>query len=371
MTPPTWNNVLKGIDWSKASTLQTCVSGIVTNISRDITMNKVQNYINHIAFVVDRSGSMHGLSSQVVKVFDTQIQHLAKRSQELDQETRATVYLFDHENNCLFYDKDVMRLPSLAAHYSPRGNTALIDATMLAIDELGKTAQLHGDHAFLLYVLTDGQENASRTRPDILAKALETLPDNWTVAVLVPNALGVAEAKRFGFSSNNIMQWEATAKGMEEVGVKMRAATDSYMAARATGVRGTKSLFTLDTSSLASRKVSDNLNALPDSRFILAEVTRDSDIRTFVESKVGSYVKGNTYYQLTKKEEVQPYKQVAVQNKVSGRVYTGTEARDLLQLPATTVNVKPESGASKFNIFIQSTSVNRKLIAGTKALILR
>jgi Mg-chelatase subunit ChlD len=56
-------------------------------------MNK--HLINHIVFVVDESGSMQLLSKDVVKVFDSQIQHLAQRSQELDQETRVSVYLFN------------------------------------------------------------------------------------------------------------------------------------------------------------------------------------------------------------------------------------------------------------------------------------
>ena len=329
-----------------------------------------QNYINHIAFVVDRSGSMAGLSDKVVKVFDTQIKHLAKRSQELDQETRASVYLFSDSTSCLFYDKDVMRLPSLQQHYYASGGTALIDGTLQAINELKQTAQLHGDHAFLIYVLTDGEENQSRARSQDLQKALSGLPDNWTVAVLVPDANGEHEAKRFGFSKDNIMQWNTTAKGMEEAGERIKAVTESYMVARSKGVRGTRSLFTIDTSNLASRKVSDNLDALPSSSYYLANVKRDIDIKTFVENEVGTYVKGNTYYQLTKAETIQSYKQVAVQNKISNNVYTGDKARELLGLPNFDTRVKPEDN-SKFNIFVQSTSLNRKLIGGTKALILK
>lgn len=331
---------------------------------------KTQNYINHIAFVVDRSGSMSHLSNKVVQVFDAQIKHLSKRSQELDQETRASVYLFDTSTECLFYDKDVMRLPSLASLYQAGGGTALVDGAMQAINELKQTAQLHGDHAFLIYVLTDGEENSSSTRPSTLQKALADLPDNWTVAVLVPDAQGESEAKRFGFSKDNIMQWSTTEKGMEEVGEKLRTVTDSYMTGRTQGIRGTRSLFKVDTSNLASRKVSDTLDALPANKYYLLDVYRDSDIRSFVEaSPVGQYVTGNTFYQLTKSEKIQSYKKVAVQNKVSGRVYVGDQARDLIGLPAFDAKVKPED-ASKFNIFIQSTSVNRKLVKGTKALVL-
>lgn len=54
----------------------------------------LQHYINHIALVVDKSGSMGPLKDAVVKVFDREIENLKKRSIELNQETRISVYLF-------------------------------------------------------------------------------------------------------------------------------------------------------------------------------------------------------------------------------------------------------------------------------------
>jgi hypothetical protein len=53
-----------------------------------------ENYINHVALVLDASSSMSSHRSTVVKVADEQIKHLARRSTELDQETRVTVYAF-------------------------------------------------------------------------------------------------------------------------------------------------------------------------------------------------------------------------------------------------------------------------------------
>ena len=336
-------------------------------------MKPLNNYINHIVFVVDKSGSMSHLKNDTIRVFDNQISHLSKRSQELDQETRVSVYLFDDNVECVVYDKDVMRLSSLRDLYEIGGNTALRDGTSIAIKELAQTAQLHGDHSFLMYVLTDGQENRSRlTTTEQLKTQLANLADNWTIAVLVPDALGVAEAKRQGFLINNTMTWNTSVQGLDEVGSKIREATDNYMVARTKGIRGTQSLFTkIDTSALASRTVSDKLDAIPADKYLLADVNNDIDITTFATRQVGRYVKGNVYYQLTKTEEVQPQKQVAVQNKISGNIYTGAQARNLLGLPTVKTKVKPDSGSSRFNIFIQSTSVNRKLVKGTKALILK
>lgn len=151
----------------------------------------MNNIINHIVFVVDKSGSMASLRDVVVKVFDKQIKYLAERSRVLDQETRVTVYCFDDTPECIIFDKDVLRLPSLAGLYKTSGRTALIDATLLAIDDLSKTHVKYGDHSFLLYVLTDGEENSSSNSRHSIQTVINSLPDNWTVAVLVPNQTGV------------------------------------------------------------------------------------------------------------------------------------------------------------------------------------
>jgi hypothetical protein len=96
----------------------------------------MKHLINHVAFVVDRSGSMSDLKSKTIEVFDNQIKFLAKRSTELNQETRVSVYLFGSTVENVIFDMDVLRLPSLKELYKIEGMTALIDATIQAISDL-------------------------------------------------------------------------------------------------------------------------------------------------------------------------------------------------------------------------------------------
>ena len=203
-----------------------------------------ENYINHVVLVLDASSSMASHTQSLIKVADAQIAHLAQRSKELDQETRVTVYSFADSAKCLIWDMDVLRLPSIATLYKAHGNTALIDATLLAIQDLSMTPEKYGDHSFLVFVLTDGEENRSKSRPTTLATSLTQLADHWTTAVLVPNATGVHEAKKFGFPADNIAVWDTTTKrGLEEAVERISVATDQYMFLRTQGVRGTRSLF--------------------------------------------------------------------------------------------------------------------------------
>lgn len=331
----------------------------------------LNNYINHVIFVLDMSGSMINVRESVIKAVDDQVAYLAQRSRELDQETRVSVFVFNTDFACLVYDKDVLRLPSLRETYRPAGQTALIDAVMLALADMSVTPIKYGQHAFLVYVLTDGQENASRTyTARNLGEALAHLYENWTLACLVPDQTGVFEAKKFGFPADNIAVWDATSRlGVERASTMIRDATETYLTGRASGVVGTRNLFKLKSTNLNEQVVAANLTRLPPSSYRIFAVPRDATISDFVEAALGTYVRGHAYYQITKPETVQVYKQVCVQNRSSGAVYGGAEARHLLGLPDFEVKVTPGDW-SQYDIFVQSTSMNRKLIAGTSLLVL-
>lgn len=332
-----------------------------------------QNYINHVVFAIDASGSMGRHSRSVVKVADDLVAHLAQRSKELDQETRVTVYTFNSTPQCLIYDMDVLRLPSIASLYKVGGNTALVDASLLALEDLALTPEKYGDHAFLVYVLTDGEENASRRRGSQLTIAINQLAENWTVAALVPNASGKFEAKKFGFPTDNIAVWDTTSeRGAEDAGQIIRAATDSYMVARASGTRSTRTLFSTGAAAVNKATIASvGLKPLSSKQYVLIPVIRDTPIKEFVEEArgPGSYRAGQTYYPLTKRETIQANKDVVVVEIQTARVYAGDGVRNLIGLPDVEVRVSPDFNP-EYRIYVQSTSTNRKLIAGTKVMVL-
>lgn len=331
-----------------------------------------ENYINHVVLVLDASSSMTRHSRELIRVADGQVKYLATRSQELDQETRVSVYSFNDTVQCLIYDKDVLRLPSISSLYRPRGMTALVDATIKSLEDLSQTATLYGDHAFLAFVLTDGMENKSRNRPTALANQLNSLPENWTVACLVPDQRSVFETKSFGFPADNIAVWDVnSAAGISEVGETIRRATDNFMEARTRGVRGTRSLFSTGLDAVNKQTVRSTLSALQSGSYDILPVHRDSPIKEYVMSRGLRYTIGKGFYQLTKTESIQPQKQVAIREKSTGLVYWGDAARDLLGLPRDIdVRVKPDINP-EYDVFVQSTSVNRKLLRNTDLLVLQ
>ncbi|MGW3497094.1 VWA domain-containing protein [Streptomyces sp. NPDC001020] len=345
-------------------------------------MSGSQNYINHVALVLDASSSMSHLSRKVVEVADQQIAYLARRSRELDQETRVTVYVFADKVECVIYDKDVLRMPSLKQLYRVGGMTALLAAALKSQRELAQTAQLYGDHSFLTFILTDGQENASHRGPDVatsdprelvkaVAEMTKTQEDNWTLAVLVPDQVGKREAMQCGFPKDNIAIWDATStQGLEEAGQVIQQATEKFMVGRAQGIRGSRAVFSTGAEAVNKDTIkAAGLTPVNPSTYELLPVTRDAAIRDWVIECGHTYRTGGAFYQLSKSEQVQARKRIAVLEKKTDRVYTGPEARALLGLPDVEVRVKPEHN-DDFTIFVQSTSVNRKLVPNTRVLLM-
>jgi hypothetical protein len=327
------------------------------------------NYINHFVIVIDRSTSMIRHQRAVEQVVDNQVAYWAERSKHWEQETRVTVYTFSDQGSteCLIYDMDVLRVPTIKGRYQPGGMTALLDATCQAIDELMETPTRYGDHAFVVYAVTDGQENDSRLRPFDLDVRIMNHQADLTVGVFVPDQRGLLDAQKAGFPKGNTEIWDTTsATGFEEVGRRMTESTERFFEGRTRGVRSYASgLFQVNA--VSASQVVSSLGSLDPGSYSMFEVGAACPIRDFVEEHTGRYVMGRAYYELVKSETIQPQKEVAF--VVDGRVYTGRAARDLLGLPDYHVKVQPNHAGG--TVFVQSTSVNRKLVRGQRLLVLR
>lgn len=360
--------------------------------------SSLSNNINHVTVLLDASSSMRGLTSQVVKVTDSQIASLAERSKFHDQETRISLYTYTHhgygpEIKCLIWDKDVLRMPSISGLYHPDGWTPLADAMFCAIGDARKIPQMHGNHTHLLYLFTDGFEN--RSKPDHVAglpalmREVEKL-GNWTIAAFAPGIISKNHMiSQLGFHKDNIMIWDPVAEhGMEEAGEAMAASLDSYMGQRSRGMRSTTSLFSLKTPDIS--QVVGALTPMTEGSYFFEQVTRErldqitcgrtgGRIDEFMQLTSGKpyTADGRTHYEMVKRERIQPYKRIAVavpdHRKRMVAVYTGANARQLLGLPADTeVRVSPGRWKVKgYKVYIGTTSLNRQLPEGTSVLVMR
>jgi hypothetical protein len=347
------------------------------------TGTSTPNLINHFAALIDASWSMNVHADAVVQAWDNYVRFLAQLSQEQDQETRVTLYTFSGygRQRCLFYDKDVLRLPSIQGLYKPGGNTALIDCAMLGVSDLEKTATLYGEHAFNLTLLSDGLENDSHDHggryeaPKRLAARIGGLPENWTTTAFGPNSYATVQLRACGFPEGNIAVWDTSSSaGMSQVGEVMRTSAASFMQGRKEGVHGWNKgagsqrggLFKVREFSAA--EVKGAATPLTEGSYYFVEHPLSAD-RERIDALVTPYVVGRAYYEFTKAEDIQGGKAIAVET--GGKVYSGPAARAVLGLPSDhTVHVRPNQQAG-CTIFIQSTAYNRKILPGTRVLVLR
>lgn len=376
-------------------------------------MSTKQNYINHITLLLDASGSMDHLKHKVVKVTDELVAFLAKKSREDNEETRISVYSFADTTECHIWDMDVFRLPSMKGLYRIQGMTAMADAVHLALDDTDMVPEKYGDHDFMYYLLTDGFENASRTRDgkrpafgrtpvevlqEEMRKRFAALPNNRTMLGLAPDDRSAKQLYDFGFAKGNVALWDAsTEAGLEQAVEQIKTAHTSYVATRSvTGVRGSSSVFVGGQVDAAAVKA--KLTPLAHTAYEIVPVTKTDKafekrkkatkkfpdgevigwfvrIDDFLDKMYPPFYVGKGWYQLFShgartREKVQGNKMVAVMDKKTSQIYVGPEARQIVGLPDHDVTVAPDANPD-YEIFVKSTSDNRHLPIGTKLLIMK
>ena len=159
-----------------------------------------------------------------------------------------------------------------------------------------------------------------------------------------------------------------TARGVETASVATAGAMHSYFQARSFGVTSTNKFYA-DLSEVSLKEVRQSLHDISQqvTRLEVKPLDHGVMIKTFIE-RFAPYQIGCAYYQLSKTEKVQQAKQICICDRSTGAIYTGTSARDLLGLPhAGAITLAPHN-LGNYDVFIQSTSVNRKLVGGTTVL---
>lgn len=325
----------------------------------------------HVVFIIDRSSSMAHLRDDVVRVFNKQAADHREQSNKFNQNTRVSLLTFaTGVDEPLFWDEDIKHLGDLvSSSYVPSGSTALYDAVAYALNALTHSTA----NAFLLVILTDGEENNSHIGADALGKLIQkaNATDKYTITFLVPQNADLSRLYTLGLYGGNIEKWETTRRGIEKADIILRTSTVDYYGARSRGFTSSKSFFSPNVANLNKTKIKKSLMDVTGQFKYLPVIQRwdGREIRDFVEANRITYSKGAAFYQLTKKETVQGDKEFIIRSKFDNKIYLGdTNARLLLGLPVGgTVQLGP-SFHPDYDIFVQSNSVNRHLVAGTTVL---
>jgi hypothetical protein len=169
-----------------------------------------------------------------------------------------------------------------------------------------------------------------------------------------------------------VQGWNVSDAGLKSAAVSTTGGIMSYYSARTSGAKSIKNVYTTDLSKVSVKDLRSKLKDLT-GEVKFWTVPQEKPIKDFVEEKTKKpYTIGSGWYQLTKPETVQSYKQIVIRTKDTKEVFGGAEARRLIGIdPTATGDVKVVPGNhSAFDVFLQSTSVNRKLVRGTDVMFL-
>ena len=326
---------------------------------------------NHVVIVLDNSGSMSSLAATVRAKYLELIQNLASNSITHNQDTVVTLYTFGSDVQQIYAHRNVHDLVGLPVNeYNAwESSTRLFDSVQHVVN-YAQSIQEYRDNntSFLVLVLTDGRNNAglvsAKQAQDFIKGVVAT--GRWTYTFQVPPN-HKQDLVNLGISSDNVIEWETTKEGLEQTFRTTAASFDNYYSGRTRGVKASTSFFVQPDLSNKTKEIK-KLNDVS-SDFHLLEAKKEEVIRPFIESKFGHYNIGSAYYLLQKTEKVQSNKDVVLMDKFNKKMYGGRQARDIIGLPHN-ADAKVEPGNhGAYDIFVQSTSVNRKIPRGSKILV--
>lgn len=187
-----------------------------------------------IVFLLDRSGSMQSMKSDVEGGFAAFIEEQKK----VDGACAVTLAQFDDSYEVVYTDKPLNEVQELDLR--PRGMTALLDSMGRVItDTKSRIKALPKDSrpgSVIMAIMTDGLENSSREWTRDAIKSLvkkHTAKHDWQFLYMGANQDAIEEGSKIGVSAANSMTYTAdnAVGAMTSSGLNVAA----YRSARAAG----------------------------------------------------------------------------------------------------------------------------------------
>lgn len=186
----------------------------------------------HITLLIDRSGSMDVVKQEVVTGVNEWLATMRKEPGSFP----TTIVLFDTSVSTPVFATPVAQINDLTLdRYKPGGFTALNDAIAQAIESAERRLK-PGDRS-LTCIVTDGQENASRTYPvntggtkrirELIAT--KEAEGNWTFTYLSAAPDAFADAASYGIHLGNVGAFAADSIGTQSAFNRMATSTRSYV----------------------------------------------------------------------------------------------------------------------------------------------
>lgn len=176
------------------------------------------NNCTELVFILDRSGSMHGLESDTIGGFNSMID----RQKEQEGSVLVTTVLFSDTASTLHDRLPLEKIEPLTGRdYTTGGCTALLDSVGAAIEHISlihKYARPEDIPAHTVFIITtDGMENASHryTQPQVKALIEAKKSIGWEFLFLGANIDAVSAADDIGIRADRAVRYCADSTGTQ------------------------------------------------------------------------------------------------------------------------------------------------------------
>ena len=195
----------------------TTINGKV-NLSKGPLSKKIpakKERIVHFYILLDRSGSMESMKSDVIGGYNTFIQE----QKDIKGRAKVTLVQFDSQDpQEMLLEASSLRhiLPLSASTFIPRGGTPLLDASAKLIEkalgrQAARSAQGRSEEEIVFLTITDGQENQSvSTSLSDVRNLVETGKEQgWSFVFLGVGLDAYADARVMGYADESVQEWKA------------------------------------------------------------------------------------------------------------------------------------------------------------------
>ena len=206
----------------------------------------------HDVIILDKSGSMCSIRDETVSMFNEQVDSILTKSKDID--TNVSLVTFsDTVDEPIFWEEPVDKISKLTKEdYVPNGLTAMLDAVGFVINKLKELDDADNeDVAFLVSIVSDGQENNSKEHSyesiSNLIKNCESTK-RWTFTYLGANQNLRDISAKMNISIHNMMNFCADPNGMKIASSASSKMRNVMYAAYSGGDAQSNMAFNFDTS---------------------------------------------------------------------------------------------------------------------------
>jgi len=183
-----------------------------------------------LVFIVDRSGSMSSIASDM----EGAIKSVIKDQKKLDKEILVTFVRFDIEYEKVFNHIPITDVPEITI--KARGMTALLDAMGKTINsferEFSEKEKKERPEKVLFMIITDGKENSSKefSREKVFGMIETVKRDHgWDFTFIGANQDAIKEGGDLGISRGSSINYAASPAGVRKMSKNLSSYATDYL----------------------------------------------------------------------------------------------------------------------------------------------